>query len=87
MTKFDISIHDMGFRGGEPLAAGLKGNQVITELNLSNRGSDNGLQLPGIVALADVIPNMGAMTSLNLASNNLYPPSAKIIAACIPKCT
>jgi hypothetical protein len=41
----------------------------------------------GIIALADAIKDMGAMTSLNLASNKLGVEGAKIIAACIPKCT
>ena len=41
----------------------------------------------GIIALANVIPDMGAMTSLNLASNELGVEGAKAIAACLPKCT
>jgi hypothetical protein len=41
----------------------------------------------GIIALAGVIPDMGAMTSLNLASNELGVEGAKIIATCLPKCT
>jgi hypothetical protein len=40
----------------------------------------------GVIALADVIPDMRAMTSLNLASNTLGVEGAKIIAACLPKC-
>ena len=43
--------------------------------------------LHGVVALADAIPDNGAMTSLNLASNHLGIKGAKIIAACLPKCT
>jgi hypothetical protein len=41
----------------------------------------------GIIALTGAIPDMGAMTSLNLASNKLGVEGAKIIAACLPKCT
>jgi hypothetical protein len=43
----------------------------------------------GIIALANVIPNMGAMTSLNLASNKLRAEGAKIVAEAIKvtKCT
>jgi hypothetical protein len=41
----------------------------------------------GIIALANAIPDMGAMTSLNLASNKLGVEGAKVIAACLPKCT
>jgi hypothetical protein len=43
--------------------------------------------MSGLIAVADVIPNMGAMTTLNLASNKLGVEGAKIIAACLPKCT
>jgi hypothetical protein len=41
----------------------------------------------GIIAIANAIPDMGAMTSLNLASNSLGIEGAKIIAAFLPKCT
>jgi hypothetical protein len=46
-----------------------------------------GAKCEGIIALANVIPDMGAMTSLNLASNELGVEGAKAIAACLPKCT
>jgi hypothetical protein len=36
-------------------------------------------------AIANAIRDMGAMTSLNLASNELEVEGAKIIAACLPK--
>jgi hypothetical protein len=41
----------------------------------------------GMIAIANAIPDMGAMTSLNLASNELGVEEAKIIAACLHKCT
>jgi hypothetical protein len=41
----------------------------------------------GVIALADAISDMRAMTSLNLASNSLGVEGAKIIAAVLPKCT
>jgi hypothetical protein len=41
----------------------------------------------GIIALANAIPDMRAMTSLNLASNNLIAEGVKAIAAVLPKCT
>jgi hypothetical protein len=41
----------------------------------------------GVAAIAGAIKDMGAMTSLNLASNKLGVEGAKIIAACLPKCT
>jgi hypothetical protein len=41
----------------------------------------------GVTALVGAISGMRAMTSLNLASNELGVKGAKIIAACLPKCT
>ena len=37
----------------------------------------------GIIAIANAIPNMGALTSLNLSSNNLEAKGAKIVAEAI----
>jgi hypothetical protein len=47
------------------------------------------MDVSGIIALADAIPDMGAMTSLNLASNYLRADGAKIVAEAIKvtKCT
>jgi hypothetical protein len=54
--------------GGKALAEGLKGNQMITELNISNNslGWTNfvGIDVSGVIALADVIPDMGALSKL-----------------------
>jgi hypothetical protein len=73
MTKFDISSNDIRAEGGNALAEGLKGNQVIKELNFSGNtlgyNSNDDIDTSGIIAIADVIPGMGAMTSLNLANN------------------
>jgi hypothetical protein len=75
LTKFDISNCEFKAEGGKALAAGLKGNQVITELNISENdlglNSDYSADTSGIVAIADAIPDMGALSVLNLASNNL----------------
>jgi Leucine-rich repeat (LRR) protein len=43
--------------------------------------------IAGLIALADAIPSIGAMTSLSLASNGLGVEEAKIIATVLPKCT
>jgi hypothetical protein len=43
--------------------------------------------MAGVIALADAIPDMGAMTSLNLSKNRLGVEGAKIIAAVLPECT
>jgi hypothetical protein len=49
--------------------------------------SSNLIILSGITALANAIPDMRAMTSLNLASNRLDAEGAKLVAASLPKCT
>jgi Ran GTPase-activating protein (RanGAP) involved in mRNA processing and transport len=93
MTKFDISSNDLMAEGGKALAEGLKGNQVITKLNFSGNNlgynSNGRTDTSGIVAIADIIPGMGAMTSLNLASNELGTEGAEIVAEAIKvtKCT
>jgi hypothetical protein len=47
------------------------------------RGWPAGSKPQGVIALADGIKNMGAMTSLNLASNGLGAEGAKIVAEAI----
>jgi hypothetical protein len=78
LLKFDISKNSLCAAGAKAILEGLKGNQVMTELNLG--GNDMGKESPGmfgkpdmtgITALVDVIPEMGALSSLNLASNNI----------------
>jgi hypothetical protein len=64
---------------------------VITELNISSNylGCDSNLDADtsGITAIANAIPDMRALTSLNLAVNGLGVEGAKIIAAILPGCT
>jgi hypothetical protein len=75
LKKFDISSNDIRAEGGKALAAGLQGNQVITELNISdnklgfNHNADR--DISGIIAIADAIPNMGALTSLDVSTNDI----------------
>jgi hypothetical protein len=72
LTKLDISSNSLRPEGGEALALGLKDNQVICELNIAdNNLAQGGTKMSGVVALADVIPGMGALSSLNLANNNI----------------
>jgi hypothetical protein len=52
-------------------------------LDVSNQGLGPG----DAVLITNDISDMGAMTSLNLASNSLGVEGAKIIAAFLPKCT
>ena len=49
--------------------------------------TDNPGKPEGIIAIANAIPDIGAMTSLNLASNDLRVEGAKAIAVVLPKCT
>jgi Ran GTPase-activating protein (RanGAP) involved in mRNA processing and transport len=86
MTCLDVSDNVLCAEGTQLLAEALKGNQIMTELNISSNYMTSG-GLSGVVALADAIPEMGTMTSLNLASNELGIEGAKIIATCLPKCT
>ena len=87
MTKFDISSNDIRAEGGKALAEGLNGNQAIKELNFSGNdlgyNSNGGTDTSGIIAIADVIPGMGAMTSLNLADNWLQAEGAKHVAGAL----
>jgi hypothetical protein len=49
------------------LAAGLKGNRVITELNISDNDlgvSGYSADTSGIIAIADAIPDMGAISTV-----------------------
>jgi hypothetical protein len=65
MTKFDISSNKIRAEGGKALAEGLKGNQVIKELNFSGNtlgyNSNGDTDASGIIAIADVIPGMRAL--------------------------
>jgi hypothetical protein len=76
LTKFDISMNKLYAAGATALAEGLKGNRVMTELNLAGNamGKDSGLfnaksNMSGVTALADVLPSMGAMTRLDARKN------------------
>jgi hypothetical protein len=71
LTTFDVSSNDIQAEGGKALAAGLKGNQAITELNISSNELALYGDISGVIALADVIPGMRALTSLNISENNL----------------
>jgi hypothetical protein len=93
LSLFDISTNSLGAEGSKALAEALNGNQVMTELNIgSNKLTEDeygiiGGDMSGVIALANAIPGMGAMRSLNLTSNVLGVKGARIIAACLPKCT
>jgi hypothetical protein len=66
MTKIDISSNGLCAAGGKALAEALKNNHVVTELNIANNylGTVDGdkLDMSGVIALANVIPDMRALT-------------------------
>ena len=54
MTKFDISSNDLCAEGTKLLAAALKGNQIMTELNISSNNMTFGSawgDMSGVIAL------------------------------------
>jgi Ran GTPase-activating protein (RanGAP) involved in mRNA processing and transport len=82
MTSLDVSNNRLYAEGTKLLAEALRGNQLMAELNLSSNEMTVG-GMSGVVALADAIPDMGAMTSLNLSRNRLGAEGAKHIAESI----
>ena len=87
-----LSLKDNGLgteEGGKVIGEILKGNSVLRELDLSCNSvypySKNSPKFA--VALSPGLADNRAMTSLNLALNELGVKGAKIIAACLPKCT
>jgi hypothetical protein len=67
------------------LAAGLKGNQGITELDISENhlglNTGWGTDASGITAIADAIPDMGAISSVNLLKNRIGIDQAQTLAS------
>jgi hypothetical protein len=77
LAKLDISKNSLCAAGAKAISEGLKGNQVMTVLNLA--GNDMGKESPGmfgkpdisgVTALADVIPAMGAISHLTFSGND-----------------
>jgi hypothetical protein len=91
LTSLDVSSNGLG--GVSSNKEGWKidrhGDYISPEGKDHHKNKPAGVEFKpfGIIALADAIPGMGAMTSLNLASNFLGGEGAKVIAACLPKCT
>jgi Ran GTPase-activating protein (RanGAP) involved in mRNA processing and transport len=78
LTKFDISKNRFYAAGAKALAEGLKCNQVMTELKLAGNsmgqrsgGWDAESDMSGVIALADAIPDMGALSILNMSKNGM----------------
>jgi hypothetical protein len=73
LSVLSLKSNNLHADGGKALAEGLKGNTVITELDIS--GNDLGWDsnyvqdTSGVIALADAIPDMGALIKLDISSN------------------
>jgi Leucine-rich repeat (LRR) protein len=81
LVKFDISKNEIAPEGGKALAEVLKGNNIIKELNMaSNNLSDDGEDMTGIIAVANAIPTMGALVSVNILKNYIGVEQANILA-------
>jgi glutamate-1-semialdehyde aminotransferase len=82
LTKFNISSNEIRAEGGKALAAGLQGNQVITELNIADNNLTSGINdVSGVIALADVISGMRAMMSLTFGDKEVVTMTTKMTEA------
>ena len=81
MAKNNIATKE----AGEALGQALAQNSVLEELDLSDNNDGYSYNDgPGFAkGIADGVKNNGAMTSLNLASNNLKAEGAKHVAEAI----
>jgi hypothetical protein len=74
LSVLSLKSNNLRARGGKALVEGLKGNQVITELNIASNdlGLDyvGGTDTCGVIALADAIPDMGAISTVII---NTFP--------------
>jgi hypothetical protein len=86
LSLLNLASNGLHAEGTKLLAAALKGNQIMTELNISSNAMTLGSawgDMSGVIARADVISDMRAMTSLNLADNFLQAEGAKHIAGAL----
>jgi hypothetical protein len=76
LSKFDISENRLYTAGAKAISEGLKGNQVMTELNLA--GNKMGKRTPGwygesdmsgVTALADAISDMKALSKFTFSGD------------------
>jgi Ran GTPase-activating protein (RanGAP) involved in mRNA processing and transport len=83
LSVLSLQSNGLEAEGGKALAEGLKGNHVITELNIADNdlACYNG-NTSGAIALADAIPDMRALLSLDISNNQLlYSPNGEAKAA------
>ena len=86
LTSLNILNNNLLADGGKALAEALKGNNVIQELNISSNNLGYDSDMSAVIAMSDAIPTMGALASLNLASNRIGAEGAQHIAAALPQC-
>jgi hypothetical protein len=93
MTVLNLASNKLGElvlpEGWTKTGGGFSGPIVFKHADGREQKEDPGSKPEGIIAIANAIPDMGAMTSLNLASNRLRAEGAKIVAEAIKvtKCT
>jgi hypothetical protein len=80
ISSLNLAQNNLWAEGTKVLAEALKANQIMTELNLSDNsatfdGEKHG-EMSGIVALAEAIPDMGALTKLIMSENCLCTKEA-----------
>jgi hypothetical protein len=80
LSVLSLKSNGLGPAGGKALAEGLKGNQVIAELNIADNYLANNGDVSGVIALADAIPDMGALTKFDISDNSLCAAGAKVLA-------
>ena len=72
----DISNNSLYVEGAKLLAESLKGNEAMTELNLSSNliattPSVRDGEMSAVIALADAIKDMRALTALDISRNSI----------------
>jgi hypothetical protein len=82
LLVLSMSSNNLGVDGGKVLAEGLRGNNVISELNIAdNNLAYYGEDMSGIIILADVIKDMGALSKLDLSMNDIPAAEADMLNA------
>jgi hypothetical protein len=75
LSVLSLSDNHLWAEGGKALAEGLKDNQLIAELNMSNNylgfNSTYEADTSGVISIATVIPSMGALIKIDISSNGI----------------
>jgi Ran GTPase-activating protein (RanGAP) involved in mRNA processing and transport len=90
LSNVDISKNSLCASGVKVLCEALRGNKVITELNIEGNylgktspSLDAPADMTGVDALADAISNMGVLSKLNVAKNLMSGCGMQILAVAI----